>query len=50
MDELKTGSKRAIQKIAESTIDSIGNKTTDKITSVSKKNSKELRSKETNNE
>ena len=38
-DTIKTASKRAIQKIAEATSDLIGNKITDKITSVSKKNS-----------
>ena len=36
-DPIKTASKRAIQKIAEATGDLIGNKTADKITSVSKK-------------
>ena len=34
---IKTSSKRPIQKTAEATGDLIGNKTTDKITSVSKK-------------
>ena len=42
-DAIKTASKRAIQKTAESTGDLIGNKIVDKITSVSKKKStKEL--------
>ena len=36
-DPIKTASKRAIQKTAEATDDLIGNKITDKITSVSKK-------------
>ena len=36
-DAIKTASKRAIQKTAEPTSDLIGNKTADKITSVSKK-------------
>ena len=38
-DAVKTASKRAIQKTAEATGDLIGNKTADKITSVSKKKS-----------
>ena len=38
-DAIKTASKRAIQKTAEATGDLIGNKTADKITSVSKKHS-----------
>ena len=42
MDAIKTASKRAIQKTAEATCDLIGNKTADKITSVSKKSAKEL--------
>ena len=37
-DAIKTASKRAIQKTAEATVDLIGNKIADKITSVSKKN------------
>ena len=42
-DAIKTTSKKAIQKTAEATGDLIGNKITDKITSVSKKKSvKEL--------
>ena len=41
-DAIKTTSKRAIQKPAEATGDMIGNKIADKITSVSKKPSKEL--------
>ena len=36
-DAIKTASKRAIQKTAEATGNLIGNKTADKITSVSKK-------------
>ena len=36
-DAIKTASKRAIQKTAEATVDLIGNKIADKITSVSKK-------------
>ena len=36
-DAIKTASKRAIQKTAEATGDLIGNKTADKITSISKK-------------
>ena len=36
-DAVKTASKRPIQKIAEATGDLIGNKTADKITSISKK-------------
>ena len=39
---IKTASKRAIQKTAEATGDFIGNKIADKITSVSKKSTKEL--------
>ena len=54
-DAIKTNSKRAIQKTAETTRDLIGNKITDKITSVSKKSPrelhlKELHSNEANNE
>ena len=45
-DAIKTASKRAIQKTAEATGDLIGNKIADKITSVSKKSSTELHSKE----
>ena len=41
-DATKTPSKRAIQKTAETTGDLISNKIADKITSVSKKPSKEL--------
>ena len=41
-DALKTTSKRAIQKTAEATGDLIGNKITDKTTSVSKISNKEL--------
>ena len=39
---IKTSSKRPIQKTAEATGDLIGNKTADKITSVSKKSAMEL--------
>ena len=41
-DAIKTASKRAIWKTAEVTGDLIGNKITEKITSVSKKSNKEL--------
>ena len=41
-DATKTASKRSIQKTAESTGYLIGNKTADKIKSVSKKSTKEL--------
>ena len=41
-DAIKTASKRAIQKTAEATGDLIGNKSADKITSVSKKSAEEL--------
>ena len=40
IDTIKTASKRVIQKKAEATGDSIGNKITDKITSVSKRSTK----------
>ena len=40
-DAIKTASKRAIQKTAEATGDLIGNKTADKIASVSRKKSTE---------
>ena len=46
-DAIKTDSKRAIQKTAEATGDVIGNKIADKITSVSKKSTKELQNNET---
>ena len=47
-DAIKTASKRAIQKTAEAAGDLIGNKTADKITSVSKKTfAKELPNDET---
>ena len=46
-DAIKTDSKRAIQKTAEATGDVIGNKIADKITSVSKKSTKELPNDET---
>ena len=45
-DAIKSASKRAIQKPAEATSDLIGKKIADKITSVSKKYSAELRSAE----
>ena len=48
-DAIKTGSKRAIHKTAETTGDLIVNKIADKITSISKK-SKELASNKANNE
>ena len=41
-DAVKTASKRAIQKTAEATGDLTGNKIADKITSVSKKSTKKL--------
>ena len=41
-DAIKTASKRAIQKTAEATGDLIGNKSADKITSVSKQSTKKL--------
>ena len=44
VDAIKTASKRALQKTAEATDNLIGNKSADKITSVSKKSSKELHS------
>ena len=40
IDTIKTASKRVIQKKAEATGDSIGNKIADKITSVSKRSTK----------
>ena len=40
-DAIKTASKRAIQKTAEGTGDLIGNKIADKITTVSKKSTKQ---------
>ena len=46
-DTIKTASKRAIQKTAEATVDLIGNKIADKITSVSKTSTKELPNDET---
>ena len=46
-DAIKTTPKRAIQKAAEATGDLIGNKIADKITSVSKKSTKELPNDET---
>ena len=47
---IKPASKRAIQKTAEETDDLIGNKITDKITSVSKKPATELHAKKLHNE
>ena len=41
-DEMKTASKRSIQKTAEATGDLVGNKIVDKITNVSKKSTKKL--------
>ena len=41
-DARKTASKRAIQKTAEATVDLVGNKIADKITSVSKKSTTKL--------
>ena len=54
-DAIKTASKRAIQKAAETTGDLVGNKIADRITSISKKSLKkprdeELQSNKTNNE
>ena len=49
-DTIKTASKRAIPKTAEATDDLIGNKTADKITSISKKSSKELQNNKANDE
>ena len=46
-DARKTASKKAIQKMAEATGDLIGNKIADKITSISKKSTKELPNDET---
>ena len=46
-DAIKTASKRAIQKTAEATGDLTGNKIADKITSVSKKSTKDLQNNET---
>ena len=46
-DAIKTASKRAIKKTAEKTRDQIGNKIAYKITSVSKKSTKELPNDET---
>ena len=42
MDAIKKASQRAIQKTAEATDDLVGNKILDKVTSTSKKSSKEL--------
>ena len=41
-DEMKTASKRSIQKTAEATGNLVGNKVVDKITNVSKKSTKKL--------
>ena len=46
-DAIKTASKRTVQKIAEATGDLTGNKIADKLTSVSKKSTKELPNDET---
>ena len=46
-DATKTGSKRAIQKTAEGTVDLIGNKIADELTSVSTKSTKELQNNKT---
>ena len=46
-DAVKSASKRAIQKTEEATGDLIGNEIADKITSVSKKSTKELQNNET---
>ena len=40
-DAIKNASKRATQKTAEATVDLIGNKIADKITSVSKKSTRD---------
>ena len=45
-DAIKTASKRAIQKAAEATGNVIGNKTADKVASVSKKSAKSLQNNE----
>ena len=49
-DAIKSASKRVIQKIAEASSDSIGNKIADKITTVSKKSSNELKNNEAKDE
>ena len=50
-DAIKTASKRAIQKTAEASVNLIGNKIADKITSASKKShNEEIQSNEVNNE
>ena len=49
-DAIKTTSKRAIQKTAETTGNLIGNKIADKITSVSKKSSTRSQNNEANDE
>ena len=49
-DAIKTASKRAIEQTAETTGDLIGNKTANKITSISKKPTKELPDNETEEE
>ena len=46
-DAVKSASKRAIQKTEEATGDLIGNEIADKITSISKKSTKELQNNET---
>ena len=45
-DAIKTASRRAIQKTAKAKFDLIGNKTADKITSISKKSPKKLQNNE----
>ena len=49
-DAIKTASKRVIQKTAEVSSDSIGNKIADKIITVSKKSSNELKNDEAKDE
>ena len=46
-DAIKTASRRAIQKTVKAKFDLIGNKTADKITSISKKSPKKLQNNET---
>ena len=45
IDAAKTASKRVVQKTAEATVDLIGNKIADKITSVGKSKSKQKKTK-----
>ena len=49
-DAIKTSSKRAIQKSAEATVDSIGNEIADKVTSLLKKPSTKSHSTEVQND